>query len=74
METLFLIKYKIFRKNLTQEIGEHNHNIYTGKIPICYRYEYNLFACGLEKLHPFDSTKYMNSNLIFIDISNFINN
>ncbi len=28
------------------------------KTPFIYRHAYNLTACGLEKLHPFDSIKY----------------
>ncbi len=31
------------------------------KLPICYSDKYNITAFGLEKLHPFDSTKYQKS-------------
>ena len=27
-------------------------------IPIVFHERYNITACGIEKLHPFDSTKY----------------
>lgn len=27
--------------------------------PIVYNSNYNITACGIEKLHPFDSTKYL---------------
>ena len=60
LEFLFLIKYKLLRGDPSKDIMKHNHEKFTGKIPICYRHEYNFTACGLEKLHPFDSSKYRN--------------
>lgn len=48
-------------------LNNRNHD----SLPIFYHADYNLTACGLEKLHPFDSTKYkriydiLNENELF---------
>lgn len=60
LELIYLVCYKIFRRNPDNEILYHNHIKYHEKIPICYSSDYNITALGLEKLHPFDSTKYKN--------------
>lgn len=36
---------------------------FENKLPIVYSDDYNITACGLEKLHPFDSCKYRKSKI-----------
>jgi len=45
-------------KNTARLYYESLLNRNTDSLPIFYHADYNLTACGLERLHPFDSTKY----------------
>jgi hypothetical protein len=45
------------KENHTTHLEKHCQ-VYKKKIPIAYSEEYNITACGIEKLHPFDSCKY----------------
>lgn len=53
-EFLLYVKAIIFRNSLNKKKFDH----LTNKFPIVYSPGYNITACGLEKLHPFDSCKY----------------
>ena len=54
LEVLLNIKAGIMRKSL----NKHDCSIHQTHYPIIYSDGYNITACGLEKCHPFDSTKY----------------
>lgn len=50
--------HDIHQCTLIPHIAQAFINHATPQIPIIYRDEYNITAYGLEKMHPFDSTKY----------------
>ena len=60
MELLINIQAKLFKREDIKSHDTKHSKIYKSKIPICYSEGYNITACGLEKLHPFDSCKYRN--------------
>ena len=53
-ETLLNIKAMIMRSTLRHHSCNHLHD----NFPIVYSNSYNITAFGLEKCHPFDSSKY----------------
>ena len=54
IEILLNIKAAIRRGSLNNHKCTHHLN----NFPIVYSSGYNITACGLERMHPFDSTKY----------------
>ena len=59
---LWMHIYARVRRRMKAEEKEHDWFVYNVRqanlIPIIYSDHYNMRACGLEKLHPFDAKKY----------------
>ena len=53
-ELLLNLKATLNRSSIDRMKFDYLRN----KFPIVYSSGYNITACGLEKMHPFDSTKY----------------
>lgn len=59
LEILVNIKACLFMKRSnSKEEHQKKHKCFKDKLPIIYHPDYNITACGLERLHPFDSVKY----------------
>lgn len=56
-ETILILKGIIKRKDVRQASFCERQG-FKNFVPIVYSTRYNIEACGLEKMHPFDSTKY----------------
>lgn len=49
----------------TESTPEAPYEEYHAKLPIVYSHNYNITACGIEKLHPFDAQKYGKGKISF---------
>lgn len=58
LETLLNIKGYVKRKGLLQESINKRLALANVKIPISYNHRYNISAGGIERVHPFDASKY----------------
>ncbi len=56
-ESLLALKAALCRSSLIKPPASHRDMV-KNKFPIVYSPGYNITACGLERMHPFDSTKY----------------
>lgn len=69
LEPLYAAISKICGKSINKNILNENSNkkhYFTNKLPIVYSKQYNITAFGIEKMHPFDASKYEKSKLILI--------
>lgn len=67
LEIMYLIFTSLFcskstSRNIISKINS-KQIVPDSKLPIVYSNSYNITACGVEKLHPFDSCKYQKSKL-----------
>lgn len=44
--------------SLSHTYSESPYEDYHSKLPVVYSSKYNITACGIQKLHPFDAEKY----------------
>ena len=60
MEPLYdLLSYLLFSKRKYELNHANKHEAFNKlRHPLVYHPRYNITACGLEKIHPFDSCKY----------------
>jgi histone deacetylase 11 len=64
LEIIFSIFCKMFTNTNSNLITKNSKSNFQNKLPIVYSSDYNITACGIEKLHPFDSCKYQKSKII----------